>query len=94
MLNSKQIRQLRGLAHQLKPVLWVGEKGLTENLFAELNQVLEDHELIKVSIAANREQRRLISEELCKRAGAELIQSIGRTSVLYRPAKEPRLQLK
>lgn len=93
-LNNQQIRHLRGLAHHLKPVLMVGDKGMSDNLLAELDRVLEDHELIKVSIAgAEREDRRALTAELCEHSGAELVQIIGRISVLYRAAKKPVLQL-
>ncbi len=93
-LNNQQVRHLRGLAHHLKPVLMVGEKGLTDGLLAELELVLETHELIKVTIASTeREERHLLSAELCRRSGAELVQMIGKISVLYRPAKKPRLLL-
>jgi len=88
-LASHQIRHLRSLAHPLKPVIMVGGKGLTDNLLAELERALEDHELIKISIAgAEREERRLLTEELCQVSGAQLVQIIGRISVLYRPSQK------
>jgi RNA-binding protein len=93
-LTSQQIRHLRSLAHHLKPVVMIGGKGITENLSTELNRALEDHELIKLSIAgADKEERRAIADELCQASGAELVQQIGRISVLYRPRKNPRLAL-
>jgi RNA-binding protein len=89
LLKPHQIRTFRGLAHHLKPVVMVGEKGITENLLAELNRALDDHELIKVSIAgADRADRRLMTAELCQTTGAQLVQLIGRVSVLYRPRQE------
>ncbi|RKZ79497.1 MAG: ribosome assembly RNA-binding protein YhbY [Candidatus Parabeggiatoa sp. nov. 1] len=91
-LTNQQIRHLKSLAHHLKPVVRVGEKGITENLLAELAQTLEDHELIKVSIAgADKEERCALTEELCQASGAALVQMIGRISVLYRPSQEPQL---
>lgn len=92
-LSKAQTRHLRALAHSLKPVVMVGEKGVSEALLAELDQALEAHELIKVSIAAERDERRAYTDALCSNSGAELIQIIGRISILYRPAKKPRLQL-
>jgi len=91
-LTNLQRRQLRGLAHHLKPVVMVGEKGITDNLLAELDRALEDHELIKVSIAgAEKKDRRALSEALCQSCTAELVQMIGRITVLYRPAQEPKI---
>lgn len=91
-LTNKQRRQLRSLAHHLKPVVMVGDKGITENLLAELDRALESHELIKVTIAgADKNERRTLSEELCQNSSAELVQMIGRISVLYRAAQEPKI---
>ncbi len=93
-LNSQQTRHLRGLAHHLKPVLMIGDKGLSDGVLAELELVLETHELIKITIAsAERDERRQLSQDLCQRSRAELVQMIGKISVLYRPAKTPRLAL-
>ncbi len=91
-LTTKQRRQLRSLAHHLKPVVMVGDKGITKNLLAELDRALESHELIKVTIAgADKNERRTLSEELCQNSSAELVQMIGRISVLYRAAQEPKI---
>ena len=91
-LTNQQRRKLRSLAHHLKPVVMVGDKGITENILAELDHALEAHELIKVSIAgADKEQRHTLSKALCQNSSAELVQMIGRITVLYRPAQEPKL---
>jgi hypothetical protein len=45
-LSEKQLRFLRGKAHALKPVVLLGNKGLTDNVVAETRQALRDHELI------------------------------------------------
>lgn len=92
LLTSSQIRHLRSLAHPLKPIVRIGNKGLTDHLFAELERALEDHELIKVSIAGvQREERRTMTQELCQVSGAHLVQVIGRISILYRPSKKERI---
>jgi len=91
-LTNRQTHHLRSLAHHLKPILMVGGKGITDNLLAELNRALEDHELIKVTIAgADKKERRTLTETLCQSSGAVLVQIIGRISVLYRPKKKPKL---
>lgn len=90
-LSSAQIRYLRGEAHDLKPLLQVGGKGLGAGLLAELEQLLEDHELIKVKVAAaDRESRDVMIAEMATQAGAVLVQRIGHTAVLYRASKEKR----
>lgn len=94
-LTSKQRQHLRGLAHHLKPVIMVGNKGLTESVLDEIDLVLERHELIKVKIAAGeRDDRQAIIEEICLQRQCQPVQSIGRVAVVYRAAKEPTINLK
>lgn len=84
-IESHTKRSLRAAAHALKPVLTVGERGITEGLLAELDTTLETHELIKVRLPAlAREARAELGSSLLAASGATLIQSIGRTLVLYR----------
>lgn len=90
-LTSSQIRFLRGEAHDLKPLLQVGGKGLSAGLIAELGQLLEDHELVKVKVGAeDREARDAMIAELAEHVGASLVQRIGHTAVLYRTSKDKR----
>lgn len=93
-ISKPQIRQLRGLAHDLNPVLRIGDKGISEGVLAELEIVLEQHELIKVSIAgADKAERKALTEELCRLSGATLVQMIGKISIIYRQAEKPKLVL-
>lgn len=90
-LTSAQNRFLRGQAHDLKAMLQVGGKGLTDTLVAELENALEHHELIKVKVGAeDRETRDTMIAELAKRSGAALVQRIGHVAVFYRPSKDKR----
>ena len=72
-------------------MLQVGGKGITDALVAEVGNALEQHELIKVKIAAeDREVRDAMIGELAERSGAALVQRIGHTAVLYRPSRDKR----
>jgi RNA-binding protein len=91
VLTAAQIRFLRGQAHELKAMLQVGGKGVSDPLVAEVGGALEQHELIKVKVAgAEREARDAIIRELAARTGAALVQRIGHTAVLYRPSEDRR----
>lgn len=91
VLTSAQTRFLRGQAHDLKAMLQVGGKGITEALVAEVELALEHHELIKVKVgAADRDARDTMIDDLLGRTGAALVQRIGHTAVLYRPSKDKR----
>lgn len=84
-LSNAQKRYLRGLAHDLKPVILVGAKGVSDNLVSELLLALEHHELIKVKIAAeDRATRDAWLADLVERSEAALVARIGNVAVLYR----------
>lgn len=88
-LSEKQMRFLRGKAHALKPVINIGNAGLTPAVTAEANRALHDHELIKVKFyGAEREQRDAWVVELCAATGSQLVQRIGHVATLYK-AREP-----
>lgn len=88
-LSNAQKRYLRGLAHDLKPVVMVGAKGVGPALLAELDQALELHELVKVRVAAgDREERDAMIESLVEPSEASLVARIGHVAVLYRRRRE------
>lgn len=90
-LTAAQTRFLRGQAHDLKALLQTGSKGVTAAFIAELDGVLEQHELVKVKVSGDdREARDAMIGELTGKTGAALVQRIGHTAVLYRPSKERR----
>jgi RNA-binding protein len=91
-LSNAQKRYLRGLAHDLKPVVLVGAKGVTPSLLAELELALEQHELLKVRLAAaDREERDAWIGELVEATGAGLAGRIGHVAILYRASKDKPL---
>jgi RNA-binding protein len=92
-LSERQKRHLRGLAHALKPVIRVGNAGLTEAVVLEMARALHDHELIKVKApGGDREARDALIEGLANRTGSALVQRIGNVAVYYRPRPElPRI---
>ena len=94
-LTASQKRYLRGLAHALKPVIQVGNKGISDSLIAEFSGALEHHELIKVRLGGDdRSERAGQIERLAGQSGAELIQSIGKVATFYRRNEEaPKLAL-
>ena len=91
LLTAAQTRFLRGQAHDLKAMLQVGGKGVTEALLAEIDLALEHHELIKIKVGAeDRDARDAMIDDLAERTGAALVQRIGHTAILYRPSKDKR----
>lgn len=93
-LSAAQRREYRAIAHNLKPIIIIGDKGLSEGLMQELDRALEDHELIKVKVASNdRDARSDVIDELCSQSGAELVQTIGKIAIVLRRAKQPNAKL-
>jgi RNA-binding protein len=83
-VNPTDKKKLRADAHTLKPIVTIGQSGLTAPVLAEIELALDHHELIKVKIRAERDSRKLISEQIHNNTGAEIIQSIGQVVVIYR----------
>ncbi|MDH4615614.1 ribosome assembly RNA-binding protein YhbY [Brevibacillus sp. AY1] len=89
MLTGKQKRFLRAEAHHLSPIFQVGKGGVNENMITQIKEALEVRELIKVSILQNNtDDKREVAEDLAAGAGAELVQLIGHTVVLYKESRE------
>lgn len=85
MLSGKQKHTLRGKAHGLRPVITVGGAGIGPGLLTELDEALQALELIKVKLpSSDRYERSAMADHLCAASGAELVQTLGRTAVLYR----------
>lgn len=85
IVNSALKRTLRARAHALKPVVIVADRGLDDTVVEETRRALEHHELIKVRIRRDRDERPAVAQSLCESTGASLIQSIGQIVCLYRP---------
>lgn len=91
-MTQKQTQHLKSLAHSLKPVVRVGQQGVSASLLHELDVSLTRHELLKVKISgADREARRKAIDAMCADSGAECIQSIGSVAVLFRRNKKSPL---
>jgi RNA-binding protein len=93
-LTNAQKKHLRGLGHELDPVVIVADKGLTENVRGEVEQALAHHELIKVKLRADRARRQEWIDALASETGAEVVHSIGQVVCLFRRnSDKPKIQL-
>ena len=83
-IQALAARQLRTLGHKLKPVVTVGNAGLTESVLNEIRLTLEHHELIKIKVnASDRSERHRIIDEICAQTRAEFVQKIGHIALIY-----------
>jgi RNA-binding protein len=93
-LNKKQIQHLKGVAHSLKPVVLLGNNGLTEAVVAEIDYALNHHELIKVKIPTDdKENKALIVDAICRETQSIKVQVIGKTLVIYRKSEENKIRI-
>lgn len=93
-LTKSQIKFLRGIGHNINPMLMIGQNGITESLMEELEKTLEHHEILKIKIAAgDREDRQEIIQHILQETGAALVQSIGKTCLIYRKSEESEFDL-
>jgi RNA-binding protein len=84
-LTQQQKKALRNLANDLKPVVMIGQHGLTENVLNEIELSINHHELIKVKVNANdREQRQTFIEQIAEHTRSDLVHRIGHIAVFYR----------
>lgn len=89
-LTDVQRRFLRAQAHSLRPVVQIGQSGVTPSLCDAIRQALFDHELIKVKYGQSYPgQAREDAPALAKEVDAEVCQIIGRVLVLYRRRNPP-----
>ena len=94
-LSQAQKKHLKGLAHHLKPVLLIGQHGLTQGVLDEMAITLDHHELIKVKISVgDREERDQVIEQMAQASGASLVHRIGNTAIFFRRnPKQPKIAL-
>jgi RNA-binding protein len=84
-LTPSRRSELRSQAHKLSPIVIIGDKGLTDEVLAEIDRSLKAHELIKIRASTDdRDARELWMEKICERLEAHAVQQIGKVLVVYR----------
>ncbi len=88
-LKGFQKKYLRGLAHGLDPVVFIGQHGLTDSVTKSIEEALEAHELIKVKFNdyKEKEQKKEISGEIEKNNKCTMVGMIGHISIFFRQKK-------
>ena len=88
-LTGKETRALRAMGHNLNPILIIGRAGLSEEVLAAIERELEQYELIKIKVGKGPLKRKEVAAVLPQRTGAEVVQLLGRTILLYRKRPPP-----
>ena len=84
-LTTRERSHLKARAHALEPVVKLGNSGVTDGVIAEVDRALTAHELIKVRMAGERDERVATGDELCARTGAIAVHRVGKILILWRP---------
>ena len=93
-LNPRQRKFLKGLAHSRKPVVTVGQKGLTEAVVEEIDHALAHHELIKIKLpAGEKSMRENMLDLICTQCRASMVTLIGRNGIVFRAAEESKISM-
>lgn len=93
--TTKQIAYLRGLAHNLNPVVMIGNNGLTDAVLKEVEVSLNAHELIKVQVAGDdRAARKALFDEIAEKTQSLAVHHIGKQLVFYRPSETVKASAK
>lgn len=88
-LTTRDRTKLKALAHHLKPLVRVGQAGLSDAFMAEVDRALAHHELIKVRLDGDdRQARESAADEICSRTQSASVQRVGKILVLWRPKPE------
>lgn len=93
-LDNATLKRLKGIGHELKPIVMIGNNGITPAITEEINRALSDHELIKIKLpAGSKQERDTASTEIAATANATIIHTIGRMALLLRqnPNANPKL---
>ncbi len=94
MLNVKQKQYLKGVAHDLEPVVRIGDKGLTLSVIKEIEVNLTAHELIKIKVFGDERDARIsMIDEICQKTSSELVQHIGKLLVIYRQSEQKKISI-
>ncbi|MDX9799873.1 MAG: YhbY family RNA-binding protein [Spirochaetia bacterium] len=89
-LTSKDRYNLSRISNTLKPVIWVGKNGMTEQVLTAVDELLDKKELIKIKFVNLKDEKKEISEEISGRTKSFLVRIIGNNAIFYRMASDPK----
>ncbi len=88
-LKGSQKKYLRGLAHGLSPIVFIGKQGLSDNVVDDMNRALTDHELIKVKFIDYKEAKKEMIPEMEEKTKSCCAGNVGNVVILYREQADP-----
>ncbi len=93
-LTKSQKKYLTGICHHIRPIVMIGNKGLTEPVMQEIDLALTHHELVKVKLRGDRSDRSDWITTITDKTDSELVMSVGQTASFFRQNPEdPQIEL-
>ena len=91
-LSNLEKKKLKSIAHNYKPVVMVGQNGVTDNLIDAMEKALYAHELVKVKFNSFKDEKREISIDIEKKTSSKLVGIIGNVATYFKqnPDEEKR----
>src|SRR5690606_25843290 len=87
-ITSQTRSALRAAAHPLKPVVMIGDKGLTDGVMQEIDRNLSAHGLIKVRVSGDdRAERDVLLNQICETLDCAPVHHLGKIFILFRPTE-------
>ena len=93
MLDKKARIKLRSIASTIKPTVWIGKDGFSNNAINQINEEIFNHELVKISLqetAVLPTEDELI--EIAVKLGADVVTVIGRKIILYKHSEKKNIK--
>lgn len=87
-LKGSQRKHLRGLAHSMEPVIYIGKRGITKEVMQQIDMALTDHELIKIKFNEFKDEKKDLSAGIADETGSEFVGMIGNVAIFYRENRE------
>ena len=89
-LTSSQRKELSAQAHTLKPVVIIGQNGVTDGVVDKIETSLKAHELIKIKFLEFKDEKTELTTEICETCKAQLVRIIGNIAIIYRKNEEKK----
>ncbi len=86
-LTGAQRKKLKSLAHKLKPLVIIGQKGITENLIGSIKKALDDHELLKVKFNDFKDEKEQITDKIIEQTESYKVSTLGNVLILYKQSQ-------
>jgi RNA-binding protein len=83
-LTNSELKPLKARAQLLEPVVRIGKAGLTDSVHRAIDQALDAHELVKIRMDHDRDERDALVSRIGALTGGALVMQVGKVAVFYR----------